>query len=62
MPARRRDPRGLPTPAYRKNAPTGPHHDPEFRVAVALPDAGVRLIQVLRSPPPPPTLTGRRPP
>jgi ribonuclease-3 len=30
--------RGLPTPAYRELARTGPHHDPEFRVAVALPD------------------------
>ena len=26
--------RGLPTPAYRELARTGPHHDPEFRVAV----------------------------
>ena len=30
--------RGLPTPAYRELARTGPHHDPEFRVAVTLPD------------------------
>lgn len=30
--------RGLPAPAYRELARTGPHHDPEFRVAVALPD------------------------
>jgi ribonuclease-3 len=30
--------RGLPTPAYREIARTGPHHDPEFRVAVELPD------------------------
>jgi ribonuclease-3 len=30
--------RGLPTPAYREMARTGPHHDPEFRVAVVLPD------------------------
>jgi ribonuclease-3 len=30
--------RGLPTPAYREVARTGPHHSPEFRVAVALPD------------------------
>jgi ribonuclease-3 len=30
--------RGLPTPAYRELARTGPHHDPEFRVAVALPN------------------------
>ena len=29
--------RGLPTPAYREIARSGPHHDPEFRVAVALP-------------------------
>jgi ribonuclease-3 len=30
--------RGLPTPAYRELERTGPHHDPEFRVAVVLPD------------------------
>lgn len=30
--------RGLPTPAYRELARTGPHHDPEFHVAVMLPD------------------------
>jgi ribonuclease-3 len=30
--------RGLPTPAYREIERTGPHHDPEFRVAVALPE------------------------
>jgi ribonuclease III len=30
--------RGLPTPAYRELARTGPHHDPEFRVAVVLLD------------------------
>jgi ribonuclease-3 len=30
--------RGLPTPTYREVARTGPHHDPEFRVAVVLPD------------------------
>jgi ribonuclease-3 len=30
--------RGLPTPAYREVARTGPHHDPEFRVAVMLPN------------------------
>ena len=30
--------RGLPTPAYHEVARTGPHHDPEFRVAVELPD------------------------
>ena len=29
--------RGLPTPAYREVARTGPDHDPEFRVAVHLP-------------------------
>jgi ribonuclease-3 len=29
--------RGLPTPSYREVERTGPHHDPEFRVAVALP-------------------------
>jgi ribonuclease-3 len=30
--------RGLPTPSYREVGRTGPHHDPEFRVAVALPN------------------------
>jgi ribonuclease-3 len=30
--------RGLPTPTYREVARTGPHHDPEFRVAVELPN------------------------
>jgi len=30
--------RGMPTPAYRELARSGPHHDPEFRVAVTLPD------------------------
>jgi len=30
--------RGLPTPAYREVARTGPHHDPEFRIAVELPN------------------------
>ena len=30
--------RGLPTPVYREVARTGPHHDPEFRVAVDLPE------------------------
>jgi len=29
--------RGLPTPAYREIARTGPDHDPQFRVAVQLP-------------------------
>jgi ribonuclease III len=29
---------GLPPPIYRELARTGPHHDPEFRVAVELPD------------------------
>ena len=29
--------RGLPTPSYREIERTGPHHDPEFRVAVVLP-------------------------
>jgi ribonuclease III len=28
--------RGLPTPSYREVARTGPHHDPEFLVAVDL--------------------------
>ena len=31
-------PRGLPTPSYREVERTGPHHDPEFRVTVALPN------------------------
>jgi len=30
--------RGLPTPAYRELARTGPHHKPKFRIAVELPD------------------------
>jgi ribonuclease III len=30
--------RGLPTPVYREVERTGPHHDPEFRVAVTLPN------------------------
>jgi len=30
--------RGLPTPTYREVERTGPHHDPEFRVQVELPD------------------------
>jgi ribonuclease-3 len=30
--------RGLPTPVYREVERTGPHHDPQFRIAVALPD------------------------
>jgi ribonuclease-3 len=30
--------RGLPTPAYREVERKGPHHDPEFRVRVELPD------------------------
>jgi ribonuclease-3 len=30
--------RGLPTPTYREIARTGPHHEPEFRVIVELPD------------------------
>ena len=30
--------RGLPTPTYREIERTGPHHDPEFRVAVSLPE------------------------
>jgi ribonuclease-3 len=29
--------RGLPTPAYKEVARTGPHHKPEFKVAVVLP-------------------------
>jgi ribonuclease-3 len=30
--------RGLPTPVYREVGRTGPHHDPEFRIAVELPN------------------------
>ena len=30
--------RGLPTPAYKELARTGPHHDPKFKVGVVLPD------------------------
>ena len=30
--------RGLPTPAYREVARSGPHHSPVFRIAVTLPD------------------------
>jgi ribonuclease-3 len=30
--------RGLPTPDYKEIGRTGPHHDPEFKVAVSLPD------------------------
>jgi ribonuclease III len=30
--------RGLPAPAYQELSRTGPHHEPEFRVAVMLPD------------------------
>ncbi len=30
--------RGLPTPSYHEIERTGPHHDPEFRVAVSLPE------------------------
>lgn len=30
--------RGLPTPSYREVERTGPHHDPEFRIVVELPD------------------------
>ena len=29
--------KGLPTPLYREIERTGPHHDPQFRVAVELP-------------------------
>ena len=34
--------KGLPTPSYREVERTGPHHDPQFRVAVELPGHGVR--------------------
>jgi hypothetical protein len=30
--------RGLPTPSYREISRSGPHHDPEFLVAVNLPE------------------------
>jgi ribonuclease III len=30
--------RGLPTPVYSEVARTGPHHNPQFRIAVALPN------------------------
>ena len=30
--------RGLPTPAYREIERSGPHHDPQFRISVALPE------------------------
>ena len=29
--------RGLPTPTYKEVERTGPHHNPQFRVAVVLP-------------------------
>ena len=29
--------KGLPTPVYREVERTGPHHDPQFRIAVDLP-------------------------
>jgi ribonuclease-3 len=29
--------KGLPTPVYREVERTGPHHDPQFRIAVELP-------------------------
>ncbi len=32
--------RGMPTPAYREVERKGPHHNPEFRVAVELPQLG----------------------
>ena len=44
--------RGLPTPAYREVERTGPHHDPEFRVAVDVADRepaeGHRPLQARR--------------
>ena len=51
--------RGLPTPAYREVERTGPHHDPEFRVAVKLPIGAGRRARAAPSappsrPPPPP--------
>ncbi len=32
--------KGLPTPVYRDGRALGPHHDPQFRVAVDLPGLG----------------------
>jgi len=32
--------RGLPTPAYKEVERTGPHHSPEFRISVTLPNRG----------------------
>ena len=52
--------RGLPTPAYREVARSGPDHDPEFRVAVQLAEArSGRRLRALQArapsrPPPPP--------
>ena len=51
--------RGLPTPVYREIARTGPHHDPEFRVAVELPNLRRPKASAAPSappsrPPPPP--------
>ena len=34
--------KGLPTPTYREVERTGPHHGPQFRVAVELPGMDVR--------------------
>ena len=57
--------RGLPTPTYREVERTGPHHDPEFRVAVdaAEPRAGRRASAAPSArpsrPPPPPCSSAR---
>ena len=44
--------RGLPTPTYREVERTGPHHDPEFRVAVELPDRAPAEGMAARNAPP----------
>ena len=44
--------RGLPTPAYREIARSGPDHDPQFRVAVQCPISRRRKAPAARSAPP----------
>jgi ribonuclease-3 len=43
--------RGLPTPAYREIARSGPDHDPQFRVAVQLPHLAPRGSGARNAPP-----------
>ena len=43
---------GLPTPVYREIERTGPHHDPQFRVAVDLPDWRPPKVSAVPSAPP----------